>query len=263
MSRKSPHPSGAPLVLSLFPGIDLLGRAFEAQGMCVVGGPDKILGGDVRDFHAPAGRFDGVIGGPPCQDFSTLNRRPGQYGHKMTEEWIRLVLEAQPDWFLYENVSTAPRFVIPGYTQQRFDLDLAWFSEYSRRRIFVFGSKSGARLDPMKGSKGEVAGGCVTGSDERSFSACCEIQGLPPDFDLPFFSLEGKKQAVANAVPLALGGYVAELISAAVYGSASERPQGPPERSCACECGRRVLGRALYASAACRKRAQRVRDREA
>ena len=61
-----------PLVLSLFPGIGLLDMAFEEAGFCVVRGPDLLWGGDVRTFHVPAGRFDGVIGGPPCQAFSRL-----------------------------------------------------------------------------------------------------------------------------------------------------------------------------------------------
>jgi len=60
------------LVLSVFPGIDLLSRAFEEQGYCVVRGPDLLWGGDVRTFHPPPGVFEGVIGGPPCQAFSVL-----------------------------------------------------------------------------------------------------------------------------------------------------------------------------------------------
>lgn len=52
------------LVLSIFPGIDLLGRAFEEEGFCVVRGPDLLWGGDVRAFHPPAGVFGGVIGVP-------------------------------------------------------------------------------------------------------------------------------------------------------------------------------------------------------
>lgn len=39
------------LVLSLFPGIDLLGRGFEAEGFYVVRGPDLIYGGDIRAFQ--------------------------------------------------------------------------------------------------------------------------------------------------------------------------------------------------------------------
>lgn len=63
------------LVLSIFPGIDLLGRAFELEGgFCLVRGPDPLWGGDIRSFHPPAGKFDGVIGGPPCQEFSPLSR---------------------------------------------------------------------------------------------------------------------------------------------------------------------------------------------
>lgn len=36
------------LVLSLFPGIDALGMAFELEGYCCVAGPDVVWGRDVR-----------------------------------------------------------------------------------------------------------------------------------------------------------------------------------------------------------------------
>lgn len=52
------HPDSA-LVLSLFPGVGLLDMAFEAEGFTVVRGPDLLWGGDIRRFHAPAGRFEG------------------------------------------------------------------------------------------------------------------------------------------------------------------------------------------------------------
>lgn len=61
------------LVLSLFPGIGLLDMAFEEEGFVIVRGPDLLWGGDIRRFHPPAGKFDGVIGGPPCQAFSQAN----------------------------------------------------------------------------------------------------------------------------------------------------------------------------------------------
>lgn len=51
------------LVLSLFPGIGMLDVAFELEGNVVVRGPDPIWGGDIRRFHPPKGKFDGIIGG--------------------------------------------------------------------------------------------------------------------------------------------------------------------------------------------------------
>lgn len=101
------------LVLSLFPGIGLLDMAFELEGFCVVRGPDVLWGGDVRRFNPPAGRFDGVIGGPPCQAFSRLAHMVRHNGHEPTfgnliPDFERVVSEAQPSWFLMENVPEAP-----------------------------------------------------------------------------------------------------------------------------------------------------------
>lgn len=62
------------LILSVFPGIGMLDRGFEEEGFCVVRGPDLLWGGDIRRFHVPANHFAGVIGGPPCQDFSNARR---------------------------------------------------------------------------------------------------------------------------------------------------------------------------------------------
>jgi DNA (cytosine-5)-methyltransferase 1 len=99
------------VVLSLFPGIGLLDTAFEQEGFCVLRGPDVLWGGDVRRFHPPAGMFDGIIGGPPCQAFSQLrhlNPLAGQKTGNLIPEFERCVLEAQPRWFLMENVPDAP-----------------------------------------------------------------------------------------------------------------------------------------------------------
>jgi DNA (cytosine-5)-methyltransferase 1 len=139
------------LVLSLFPGIGLLDRAFEEEGFCVVRGPDLLWGGDVRRFHPPAGRFDGVIGGPPCQAFSRLRSLVLAGGHRLAEnlipEYERVVSEAAPRWFLMENVSTAPVPVVPGYrTSERLVMDGAVGGNTTRVRRFVFGTSDGRRL---------------------------------------------------------------------------------------------------------------------
>lgn len=96
--------SGRSLVLSLFPGIGLLDRAFEEAGFTVVRGPDKIWGGDVRNFHVPAGVFAGVIGGPPCQVFSTASSIRGTEAVDLIPEFLRVIREAEPLWVVMENV---------------------------------------------------------------------------------------------------------------------------------------------------------------
>lgn len=251
------------LVLSIFSGIDILGKAFEKNNFCVVRAPDINLdGGDIRNFNPPSNVFGGLIGGSPCQDFSRLNRHPKNYSLEMLNEYIRVVAAASPDWFLFENVVGFPDFQIDGYTQQRFQLDLAWFTPFSRRRDFVFGTKDGRLLNPIIKTNGKTLGTAVTGGDSRSFQTMCEIQGLPSDFDLPFFTLEGKKQAVANGVPFAMGNYLAQLILFTLY---SESPKinfdTPNYKRCGCGCGRVITGKQKYSSATCRKRAQRKREK--
>ena len=133
------------LVLSLFPGIGLLDRAFEEEGFCVVRGPDLLWGGDVRRFHPPAGKFDGVIGGPPCQVFSRLrfvNPKAGQKHGNMIPEFERVVSEAMPTWFVMENVPEAPGPDLPGLyvVDSVLVRDVHVGGETNRLRRFSFGT---------------------------------------------------------------------------------------------------------------------------
>lgn len=101
----------------------MLGRGFELAGYCVVRGPDTLLGQDIRSFKPPPGHFCGVIGGPPCQDFSRARRRPPTgYGLAMLAEFRRVITAAQPEWWLLENVPTVPDQRIEGYFVQRFNV---------------------------------------------------------------------------------------------------------------------------------------------
>jgi len=95
------------LVLSLFPGADLFGKAFEDEGFCVVRGPDVLWGGDIRTFHVPPGRFDGIIGGPPCQVFSKAHNNGKATHQNLIPEFMRIVAEAKPTWAVMENVTNA------------------------------------------------------------------------------------------------------------------------------------------------------------
>ncbi len=104
------------LVLSVFSGIDILGKGFLEKGFCVVSAGDIITGQDIRNFHTVQNKFDGVIGGSPCQDFSKARRTPptGE-GLKLLAEFCRVVSEAKPRWFLLENVPQVPNVQISGY----------------------------------------------------------------------------------------------------------------------------------------------------
>lgn len=246
--------TNVPLVLSLFPGIGLLDRAFEEQDFCIVRGPDVLWGGDVRSFHPPAGRFEGIIGGPPCKAFSKMRHILIATGKALAEnlipEFERCVDEAQPRWFLMENVPDAPQPDVAGYIVQDLLINNRWFgAEQNRERRFSFGSRTGIRLDVSedlvllenpKWARAVVAGSAKEGAfaksqDElrgvmtpriqraraplpgqkprRSIEQCAELQGLPPDFlkDAPF-TVEGKYTVIGNGVPLPMGRAIARAV---------------------------------------------------
>jgi len=256
------------VVLSLFPGIDLLGRAFEAGGFCVVRGPDRLWGGDIREFSPPPGVFWGIIGGPPCQDFSAARRSEATgEGLELLAEFERVTLQAAPEWWLLENVPRVPDVRIEGYSWQRLDLDQGWFSGVSGLRHIQFGSRSGVFLDVPAGRKVRGAEPRAMASDGRTFAELCRVQGLPGELDLPGFTIEAAKRAIGNAVPWCLGRELCRAVAAGYGVSGSARASFDPaacdRRRCACGCGRTVSEFATYSGPACRKRAQRARDKEA
>lgn len=137
------------LVLSLFPGIGMLDHAFELEGFTVVRGPDPLWGGDIRDFHPPAGVFDGVIGGPPCQTFSGLANLVRAQGREVTfgdliPDYARVINTARPAWFVMENVPKAYDPPCPDYGVASFMLDNSWLGEVQRRKRRIwFGRRGG------------------------------------------------------------------------------------------------------------------------
>lgn len=250
------------LVLSLFPGAGLLDRGFQQAGFCVVRGPDTLLGQRIETFSAPAGHFTGVFGGPPCQDFSRARRKPPTgHGRQMLAHFARVVTEAQPVWWLMENVPGVPDVHIPGFVTQRFNLFASEFGCRQRRnRSFQFGSRDGLPLVIARGTQSHLR--LMPAADTKTtdklgkrlnFADRCEQQGLPRDFDLPGLSRTAKFRAVGNGVPVPMARAVAEAI----------RDRGvTPGRLCACGCGRLLTGderRQVTATPACRKRIERSR----
>lgn len=238
------------LILSLFPGLGLLDRAFEGQGFTVVRGPDLLWGGDVHNFHPPAGRFDGIIGGPPCQGHSSMAAMVRQRGLKTAEnlipEFARCVDEGQSAWFLMENVERAPLpQVCAAYALHSFLLNNRWLGEVqNRKRAFTFGVRFGAPVDlrqwiPLAAIESaewaccvRASGGARFGTESkrgkrycrdfgyRSWKAigrACELQGLPADFfkHSPF-TLEGAWRMLGNGVPLPMGRAIAHAVAQAL-----------------------------------------------
>lgn len=249
------------LVLSLFPGAGLLDRGFEQAGFVVLRGPDTLFGQDIRRFTLArhAGKFTGVIGGPPCQDFSRARRRPPTgHGREMLDHFHRLITEAQPDWWLMENVPTVPDMIIPGYQTQRFNLFASEFGLRQRRnRSFQFGSRDGLPIAVLRGTQSHIRlRPAALASDgehgrRRTFADFCELQGLPRNFDLPGLSRRAKFRAVGNGVPVPMAYAVACAIR--------DRGVTRDLKLCGCGCGRAISARAITATPACRKRQERKR----
>lgn len=250
------------LVLSLFPGIGLLDRAFEEIGFAVVRGPDLIWGGDVKRFKAPLGRFDGIIGGPPCQAFSQLRHIVEANGFQtapnLIPEFERIVSETQPTWFAMENVPAAPIPAVDGYQVHTQIVCDHWVGGLTgRERRFSFGTRDGRKLaidtlalhsidvEPavtcdlrrrpvaLGGSgkrKPNESGGRTSslnrGAGAETLERMMELQGLPEDFfgEHHAFTQSAKKRMVGNGVPFQMGLAIARAVASAVSPSHSETP---------------------------------------
>jgi DNA (cytosine-5)-methyltransferase 1 len=249
------------LVLSLFPGIGLLDMAFESEGFCVVRGPDVLWGGDIRRFNPPAGKFDGVIGGPPCQAFSRLSHMVKHNGLQpkfgnLIPEFERCVVEAQPTWFVMENVPDAPTPQPIHYgtwstllnNRQCFDED-GKPAAANRVRRWTFGDRrQGQRtvlmIDTAAMFNVEFEPAAIGGSNsgkrkirtgangktnttmpfnsksKASLLELCRKQGLPADFTEHWpFTVEASCKAIGNGVPLPMGRAIAKAVKEATQSS--------------------------------------------
>jgi DNA (cytosine-5)-methyltransferase 1 len=125
----------------------------------------EVVEGDIRDIDSfeQWDEADIVVGGPPCQGFSNLNKTQTEElddeRNTLWRQYLQAVEDIDPDVFLIENV---PRFLKSqqgartveiaeelGYTTI---VDTLWTHDYGvpqkRKRAFVLGSKLGVPFFP-------------------------------------------------------------------------------------------------------------------
>lgn len=150
-------------VLSLFDGISCARVALEQAGFLVElyyaseidkyaiqiskrNWPDTKHLGSVSDFHYSEGnsiRFDLLIGGSPCQDLSIAKKnRRGLSGDRsgLFWEYVRILKEAKPKWFILENVASMPKESKAAITEalgvEPIMIDAGLVSAQQRKRLF-------------------------------------------------------------------------------------------------------------------------------
>ena len=114
-----------------------------------------------QDLRLKPGQLDVLIGGPPCQGFSTYGqRRKGDDRNRLFEHYLRFVSAFKPKTIVLENVigilsmqggaivqEILEGFQGEGYTAEVFTLDATEFGvPQNRRRVFICGALEGAKV---------------------------------------------------------------------------------------------------------------------
>lgn len=170
-------------VVDLFCGCGGLSLGFEKAGMEIVAAFDNWIDALTvyrNNFDHPAIRLDlsdidlsvdtikqynpdMIIGGPPCQDFSSAGKRDEDNGRgDLTVCYAKIISSIKPQWFVMENVERILKtkklqmaftlFHSAGYGLTFTILNAALCGVPQRRKRFVMIGKLGAQDDFMKDS---------------------------------------------------------------------------------------------------------------
>lgn len=189
-------------------------------------------GGDIRRFTVEPGKFDGVIGGPPCQPFSAAGKIAGTSAVDLIPEFVRVAREARPEFIVMENVTSARRHAaIPAdwHPARLRDFDCGGLTK--RRRFFW--TWPFMILEPGGHAGGAASHTVMASSWKRGSSAgryAAEKSFLPGDLPVAEYArLQGAEeigaalvahkagrafavQCLGNGVPLAMGRFVARRV---------------------------------------------------
>jgi DNA (cytosine-5)-methyltransferase 1 len=181
-----------PTAIELFAGAGGLSLGFEQAGFKILAATDiepysqktfalnfpkvPFLLGDIRSLQstellsAAGATPDLLIGGPPCQGFSTLGAKiSADPRNRLVDEFARLARDLQPKIVVIENVRTVTTmyngsysdhikrsFAEAGYPLTLMVLDAADYgAPQHRKRAFFIGAKDGRRFSTPKLTHGE------------------------------------------------------------------------------------------------------------
>jgi DNA (cytosine-5)-methyltransferase 1 len=92
-------------------GIDLLRdrvETFVANHNHATGIAGDLKAHSLKELHRLTGYVDVVVGGPPCQGFSSIrpfrNLTEGDPRNSLGEHYVLVINQLQPEWFVFENV---------------------------------------------------------------------------------------------------------------------------------------------------------------
>ena len=162
------------------------------------------------------GEVDGIIGGPPCQGFSTIGKRQANDPRRnLLIHFFRIVSEVQPKFFVMENVegvihnhSVGTLNQGLGLVEGNFDilgpivLNAADFgAATSRPRVFVFGTRNDLKIKLEVSSFDSIKRPASTVKDAlHDLANAKSINGLSKGFD--FWKLNCKRKPSAYAKDL-------------------------------------------------------------
>lgn len=163
------------IVIDLFSGCGGMSLGFKNAGFNVVAAFDHwkpaaevyrrnfshpVFECDLSNYEKDSGifqKFDPqmIIGGPPCQDFSSAGKRDESLGRAdLTVSFAEIIANVKPKWFVMENVDRAEKsqalakakqiFCKSGYglSQKILDASLCGVPQ-QRKRLFVIGELGG------------------------------------------------------------------------------------------------------------------------
>jgi DNA (cytosine-5)-methyltransferase 1 len=152
-------------------------------------------------IKAAGGSVDIVVGGPPCQSFSTIGKRKftKDIRGKALFEYIRLIKEIKPEYFVFENVRgilsamkgkkllidwILNEFRTMGYNTVHGLLDSSNYgSPQKRQRVIVLGSRSGKiSLPAFHAPQKYVLGDVIRDLNEINPAECTNFSNLIKGF---------------------------------------------------------------------------------